>query len=109
MDAERTTPVKHILFPIAKNHHVPHQLRLNCYSTRVSLNCPKVRQGNFGILAILEPRLDASWMNESKPVCLRNIVLLSLRTLSAVPASSCPNESLGQVVFRLDRNDAPIL
>ena len=37
--------------------------------------------------------------------------LLGILTVldSAVPALSCPNEALRQVVFHLDRNDAPFL
>ena len=42
---------------------VPHQLRVNCYSTRVSLNCSEVSQGFFGILTILESCLTASSLN----------------------------------------------
>ena len=44
LDAERTTPVKDVLFPIVRNSNVPHQLRVNWYSTRVPLNCSKVSQ-----------------------------------------------------------------
>ena len=63
LDAEGATPAKDILFPILKNSSVPHQLRVNWYSTRVSLNCSRVSQGIFGILAVLE---SASFMNKSK-------------------------------------------
>ena len=42
-------------------------------------------------------------------VFLRNLVLHVLRTLSAVLALSCPTEALRQIVFHLDRNDAPFL
>ena len=68
LDSECTTLLKNILFPMVWNPTVPRQLWVNCYSTRVSLNCSKVSQGIFGILAILEPRLAASFMDESKPV-----------------------------------------
>ena len=107
---ERTTPVKNMLLPIVRNQNVLQQLRVYCYSTTVSLNCSEVSSGIFGICTVLEARLAASLMNRSKAnLCLRNLVLPVLRTLSAVPALSCPNESLRQIVFHLDRNDAPIL
>ena len=67
---ERTAPLKNIFHPIVKNQNVLHQLRVNCCSTRVSLNCSDVNQGILGILAVLEPRLDASLMNKSKPMFL---------------------------------------
>ena len=51
----------------------------------------------FGIVAILEHRLAASFMDESKPpLLLRNLVLLVSRTPSAVSSLSCPNEPLHQ-------------
>ena len=53
LNAEWTTPVKNILFPIGRNSNVHHQLRVNWYSTRVPLNCSKVSQGIIGILTIL--------------------------------------------------------
>ena len=68
LDAERTTLVKHKLLPILRNWFVLHQNRRNRYSTRVSLNCSKVSQWILGILAMFEPRLVASFMDESKPV-----------------------------------------
>ena len=63
LDAERTTPVKEKLCPIVRNSYVPHQFRVNWYSTRVCLNCSKVSQG-----IILESGLAASFMNKSKPL-----------------------------------------
>ena len=61
LDAERTTPVKDILFPIVRNSNVHHQDRVKWYSTRVSLNCSKVSQGFLGILAVLESWIAASF------------------------------------------------
>ena len=69
LDAERATPVKKKLFPIVRNLNVLHQRRVNWCSTRVSLNCLKESQGIFGILALLESCLAASFMNKSKPTC----------------------------------------
>ena len=69
LDAERTTLVQHKLFPFARNHNVPNQFRCHCCSTRVSLNFSKISQGFFGILAILEPRLAAPFMDVSKSIC----------------------------------------
>ena len=70
LDADRTAPVKNFFLPTVRNQNVPHQLRVNCYSTRVSLNCSEVSQGIFGILAELETRLAASLMHKSKPTFL---------------------------------------
>ena len=42
-------------------------------------------------------------------LCLRNLVLLCSRTLSAISALLCPNELLHQIVVLLDHNDTPIL
>ena len=66
LDAERTTDVKNTLFSIVKNRNVPHQLKRNCNSTRVSLNCSKVSQRFFGILTVLEHRLAASLISRSQ-------------------------------------------
>ena len=70
---------------------------------------PLVRASGKNPHTVLDPRLAASLMNKSKPFfCLGNLVLPVLLRLSAIPASSCPNESLRQVVFQLDRGYAPI-
>ena len=68
LNADRTTPVKNILLPVVRNPNVPHQLRVNWYSTRVSLNCSKVSQGIFGILAVLESCRPALFM-KSRSKC----------------------------------------
>ena len=70
LDAERTTPVKDFLLPVVRNPNVLHQLRVTCFSTRVSVNCSEVSLGIFGILAVLESCLAASFMNKSKPALL---------------------------------------
>ena len=44
LDAERTTPVKKIFLQVVRNQNVRHQLRVNRYSTRVSLNCSESSQ-----------------------------------------------------------------
>ena len=62
----------------------------NPHSTRTSSCC------------FLEEQVEAN-------LCLKNLVLPVLRTLSALPALSRPNETLRQVVFHLDLNDAPLL
>ena len=68
LNAERTTSVKNKPLPMVTNSNIPHQLRVNWYSTRVSLNCSKVSQGILGILTILNSCLAASFMNKSKPM-----------------------------------------
>ena len=68
LNAERTTSVKNKPLPMVRNSNIPHQLRVNWYSTRVSLNCSKVSQGILGILTILNSCLAASFMNKSKPM-----------------------------------------
>ena len=110
LDAERKDPVKNVFLPIVRNQNVSHQLRVNCYSTSVSLKCLKVRQGILG-----NPRstrtLSCCFLHEQvvANVSLGNLVLNILRTLSAVLALSCPTEALRQIVVHLDRNDAPFL
>ena len=51
-----------------------HQLRVNCYSTRVSLNCSEASQGICRTFTVLEPRLAASLMSKSKPMFFREIL-----------------------------------
>ena len=54
VDAERTTSVIKILFPIVRNANISHQLRVNWYSSTMSLNCSKVGEGFCEILTILD-------------------------------------------------------
>ena len=68
LDAERIASCETQTIQIVRNLNVFYQFRRNCYTTSVSLSCSKVSQGIFAILAILEPRLAASFMKESKPV-----------------------------------------
>ena len=108
LDDERTTPVKEKRFPIVKNSNVTHQLRVNWYSTRVSLNCSESKPRN-----LWNPRssriLSSCFLHEQVEaiVHLRNLVLHVLRTLSAVPASWRPNEVMRQIAVHLDRDDVP--
>ena len=66
---KRTNPVKQILFRISRSPSVLHQLSINCYSTRVSLNCSNVSQGIFGILEVFKSCL----ARKSKPMLLWGI------------------------------------
>ena len=56
-----TTSMEHKLFPVVWNSDVTHQLRTN------------VQQGISEILAILEPRLVASFIDVLKPICVREL------------------------------------
>ena len=99
LGAERTAPVK----------------TKNAFMCKEIISMPSLQSLEnknkecLGILAILEPRLAASLEYVEACVFLRNLVLHVLRTLSAVPALSCPNEALRQVDFHIDRHDEPFL
>ena len=110
VDVEGTTPVKHELFPIERNHNVLHQFTCISYSTSVSLNCSKNKSRN-----VWNPRNTRTsscyflhWCVEAN-LFLRNLVLLCPRTLSAILALSCPSELRRQIVVLLGQNGAPIL
>ena len=72
-----------------------HQLKRNCNSTNVSLNCSKISQWIFEILAILELRLVTSFMGVSKTIFFREISCCSVRERSQrlrpfrVPKNCC--------------------
>ena len=45
LNADRTTSVIKILFTIVRNSNISHQLRVNWYSSWMSLNCSKISYG----------------------------------------------------------------
>ena len=81
-----------------------HQFRRCHIPTSVSLNCTNVHQGIMGILAVLEPRLVASFIYVLKPI----FVFFCLQMLSAIWDLSYFNELLREFLALLDHNDAPI-
>ena len=81
-----------------------HQLKRNCNSTSVSLNCSKIIQWLVVILAIHEPRLVTSFMGVWKPIFFREISCCSVRERSQrlrpfrVPMNCCISLSFFLVV-----------
>ena len=73
LNADRTTSVIKILFTIVRNSNISHQLRVNWYSSRMTLNCSKISYGFCGILTILNSCLAASFMNKEKPILFWDI------------------------------------
>ena len=109
LNAPRTTSVKDVVFPVLRNRRVSHQLRHYRKTTRVSLNCSKVRQGIAVIHTVFNSCLAASFLNKQNPIFFWEILRLLFFTPSARPVLRWSNDMIHQVLVRLDRKDVPTL
>ena len=71
INIKRTFSMKQEFFPFVWNSDVTHQLTRCQIPTSVSLNGTNLQQDVFGIHAVLEPHLVASFTNVLQPICVR--------------------------------------